>query len=331
MILQRGPRCRLSIVTSSPRSNSSTGCRLGPSRRRHRRAAPSRWPGCCGGRWRCSCSAPPGSISRRWVSTPACPGVMASSSGSTAWAQVMLAGLLVLGPARRSIQIAIVVNFAVIVVWLVSRTVGIAIGTDGTPEPVEFADTLCTVFEGLTIALGLVVICGGVARRRIRLGAGGRSVRSWRSSSPRSPASGSAPRSPTAAVVVILADGGGAEVAASGSAAAASTPAAHDSRLDRRSRRATDLNGHDDPGRQGARRRRRGPARRAARRRDPRRCSQQQLVAARDTAMRYPTVADAQAAGYHLVGGFGPGSGAHYIGGPVAASAARSTPASRRR
>jgi hypothetical protein len=42
----------------------------------------------------------------------------------------------------------------------------------------------------------------------------------------------------------------------------------------------------------------------------------QQLVEARTVAMHYPTVADATAAGYHLVGGgFGPGSGAHYIGG----------------
>jgi hypothetical protein len=41
-----------------------------------------------------------------------------------------------------------------------------------------------------------------------------------------------------------------------------------------------------------------------------------QLVEARAVAMRYPTVADATRAGYHLVGGgFGPGSGAHYIGG----------------
>src|SRR5450755_4448164 len=41
-----------------------------------------------------------------------------------------------------------------------------------------------------------------------------------------------------------------------------------------------------------------------------------QLVTARAVAMKYPTVADATAAGYHLVGGgFGPGSGAHYIGG----------------
>ena len=40
-----------------------------------------------------------------------------------------------------------------------------------------------------------------------------------------------------------------------------------------------------------------------------------QLTAARDVALRYPTVADAEAAGYHLVGGgYGPGAGAHYIG-----------------
>jgi hypothetical protein len=40
-----------------------------------------------------------------------------------------------------------------------------------------------------------------------------------------------------------------------------------------------------------------------------------QLVVARAVAMKYPTVASATAAGYHVIGGFGPGSGAHYIGG----------------
>jgi hypothetical protein len=43
----------------------------------------------------------------------------------------------------------------------------------------------------------------------------------------------------------------------------------------------------------------------------------EQLTIARETAMRYPTAADAVAAGYHLVAGFGPGAGAHYIGGPM--------------
>lgn len=43
----------------------------------------------------------------------------------------------------------------------------------------------------------------------------------------------------------------------------------------------------------------------------------QQLTTARDHAMQYPTVADASAAGYRLAGGFAPGSGAHYVGGPM--------------
>jgi hypothetical protein len=43
----------------------------------------------------------------------------------------------------------------------------------------------------------------------------------------------------------------------------------------------------------------------------------QQLTTARETAMRFPTVADATAAGYRLAGGFAAGSGAHYIGGAM--------------
>ena len=46
----------------------------------------------------------------------------------------------------------------------------------------------------------------------------------------------------------------------------------------------------------------------------------QQRVTARAFAMKYPTVANATAAGFRLVGGgFGPGSGAHYMG-PFSAS-----------
>jgi hypothetical protein len=40
---------------------------------------------------------------------------------------------------------------------------------------------------------------------------------------------------------------------------------------------------------------------------------QMQLVSARETALRYPTVTEAEAAGFHLAGGFAPGSGAHYV------------------
>jgi hypothetical protein len=38
-----------------------------------------------------------------------------------------------------------------------------------------------------------------------------------------------------------------------------------------------------------------------------------QLAGAREQAMRYPTVAEAEAAGMRVAGGFAPGSGAHYI------------------
>lgn len=46
-----------------------------------------------------------------------------------------------------------------------------------------------------------------------------------------------------------------------------------------------------------------------------------QLTTAREHALQYPTVADATAAGYKLAGGFAPGSGAHYVGGPMAGGA----------
>jgi hypothetical protein len=40
-----------------------------------------------------------------------------------------------------------------------------------------------------------------------------------------------------------------------------------------------------------------------------------QLMGARDVALRHPTVADAEAAGYHRAGEFVPGAGAHYVSG----------------
>ena len=49
--------------------------------------------------------------------------------------------------------------------------------------------------------------------------------------------------------------------------------------------------------------------------RPPGRCSRASSSAARAVALAYPTVADAERAGYRLVGGaYGPGAGAHYIG-----------------
>ena len=234
--------------------------------------------------------------------------------GFTAWAQVMLAALLVLGPARRSIQAMILFNFAVIVVWLVSRTVGIAIGTDGTPESVEFADALCAAFEAVAIGLGLVYICGGVARRRIHVGAG------W------------AIGGVVAVVVIALSSfgfspaivdssGGGGHTHADAVVAAAAPATGAVSATHTHvhgstgSSTATDLNGHVDPGRQGPGRRRGGPGRRAARPRRPARCcnSSSSSPATPRCATRRPTPPSPRATTSSA--GFGPGSGAHYIGG----------------
>jgi hypothetical protein len=226
--------------------------------------------------------------------------------GFTAWAQILLAALLVLGPARRSIQAMIVFNFAVIVVWLVARTVGIAIGTDGTPEPFEFADVVCSAFEAAAIGLGLLVICGGVARNRIRMGAG------W--------AIGGFVAVVVAALTsfgftpaIANSNGGtghahGSATVAAGASGTAAAAHVHNSTG------PTDLNGRHVHG---------VKAQDVAAETQPdvpldaatRASLQQQLVVARETAMRYPTVASAVAAGYHIIGGFGPGSGAHYIGG----------------
>jgi hypothetical protein len=210
--------------------------------------------------------------------------------GFTAWAQLMIAALLVLGPSRRSIQLAIVVNFAVIMVWIISRTVGIAIGTDGTPEPVEFADTLCAIFEALTIALGLAVICGGVARKRIPIGAG------W--------AIGGFVAIVVAALTSFgfspaIADstGGGhghshGETAiATGGTSGATAAQVHTHNADQLAELQPDQ-----------------PLDTATREK-----LAAQLVAARALAAQYPTVADATAAGMIPAGQFAPGVGAHYV------------------
>src|SRR5438552_2261340 len=143
----------------------------------------------------------------------------------------------------------------------------------------------------------------------------GRSAVSSPSSSRRSRASGSAPPSPTApsgghshAQATPVAARG---TAGDGATAAVATSHVHPGST---SSGATDLNGHHIEG---------VKAQDVAAEVQPdapldaatRAALQQQLVVARDTAMRYPTVASAAAAGYRVIGGFGPGSGAHYIGG----------------
>ena len=211
--------------------------------------------------------------------------------GFTAWAQVALAAFLVLGPARRALQLTILVNFAIIVVWLVSRTFGIAIGTDGTPEPIEFADALCTAFEAVAIGLALLVVCGGVSRRRVRLGAG------W--------ALGGFVAVVVAALTslgfspaIVDATGVGGHTHSHGETAIAAGGVGG----------ATSGHTHTHNPDQLAELQPDQPLDHATRDQ-----LAAQLVAARSVAAQYPTVADATAAGMIQAGEFAPGVGAHYV------------------
>ena len=80
--------------------------------------------------------------------------------GLIAWAQVMLAALLVLRPARRSIQAMIVLNFAVILVWIVfaHRRHRDRHRRDTGVDRVRRRG-LSAAFEALAIGLGLLVVC----------------------------------------------------------------------------------------------------------------------------------------------------------------------------
>ncbi len=74
---------------------------------------------------------------------------------SAAWAQVGIGVLLLFKPSRRVAAIGILANIAILALWVLTRTVGLAIGGDGTPEAWGTIDTLCALLE----TFGLVGLC----------------------------------------------------------------------------------------------------------------------------------------------------------------------------
>jgi hypothetical protein len=200
-------------------------------------------------------------------------------------------------------------------VWVLTRTVGIAIGGDGTPEAWGRTDVLCAVLEGFAILGAVALLSPRLARRPLSAGVGFGGVAfigivvaaivtlifspAWAKSGNGISADGHN-------------HGGSIEVSAGGSTAAA--PAATLGHT--HTHGATSLNGEAVKG---------VKAQDIAAESQPdqpldaatRATLRAQLLQARDIALRYPTVADATAAGYHVAGAFAPGSGAHYIGGPL--------------
>jgi hypothetical protein len=213
------------------------------------------------------------------------------------WLQLALAVVVVARRPTRAVAIAtMVVSAACIAAWVVSRTAGLPFGEHaGHPESVTIVDGVTVVMEGAAIVLAATLFSARVRRFR-------------------------ADALAFVAVVAVLAL----------TSALISTPEARDHAATAHGAASghihastaasvsqtspTDLNGHTIHG---------VKAHDVAAEQQPdtpldpqtRATVALQLTAARAAALKYPTVADAQRAGYHLVGGgYGPGAGAHYIG-----------------
>ena len=222
-----------------------------------------------------------------------------------AWLQLSWAVAVVLRPTRSLLTAGVLLNAGILGVWAVSRVWGVPVGPDAwTPESIALSDALSSVCELGIVALALAVLVRpAMAQRQLR---------------------------PAVAVPVVGVAGLGVAVVSSlaftpalassqhhdagGSHAHSATASGHDHGLASSGHQhgVTTLNGQQVKGVKAAD---------VAAESQPdqpldattRATLKTQLTEARDFALRYPTVADATAAGYRLAGGFAPGSGAHYI------------------
>ena len=231
-----------------------------------------------------------------------------------AWAQLLLAVLVLLRPTRAVVVAIIAISAACIVAWVVSRTAGLPFGEHADhAESVTIVDGVTVAMESLTIALAAALLSVPVRRYRadtvalvsVALVLG---LTSLLLAAPEARDHASTAHGDTHGEVADHDHGTTTAQAAAGGHDHSATTASADGKP------LTDLNGHEIKG---------VKAQDVAAEHQPdqlldpetRTVLAQQLVAARDVALRYPTVADAERGGYHLVGGgYGPGAGSHYIG-----------------
>ncbi len=211
-----------------------------------------------------------------------------------AWLQIALAVAVLLRPSRAVVGAIVALSAASIAAWAVSRTWGLPFGAHaGHAESVTVVDGVTVVMEAFTIVLGATLLSPMVRRSRSRTYS-------------------------LVAVVGVLALTSALiaapEARDHAAVAHGATGHTHGATSTSASQPLTDLNGHVIHG---------VKAHDVAQEQQPdklldsqtRAVLADQLTAARTTALQYPTVADAERAGYHLVGGgYGPGAGAHYIG-----------------
>ena len=79
-----------------------------------------------------------------------------------AWLQALWAVGLIVLPSRRLLLVGLVGNALVVLVWLLSRTIGLPIGPEaGAPEAAAFVDVLSTILEvGIAAGTAMLVFRG---------------------------------------------------------------------------------------------------------------------------------------------------------------------------
>jgi hypothetical protein len=211
-----------------------------------------------------------------------------------AFAQLALAALVVTRTTRPVLLGTIAVNLGVLAVWIVSRTAGIGIGGDGTPEKWGWIDGFCAGFEIVAVLGSVLLLARGVASRPFSRGVGHGLVAF------------------VGVLVVALTawvfspsfveGGASADGHDHGAGAAAAGAGHHDATPVDDKGLALLSNGHHHE--MGAEQ----PLDAATRAELTR-----QINTTIEVSRQYPTVAAAEAAGYFRVGGYMPGIGAHYI------------------
>jgi hypothetical protein len=215
-----------------------------------------------------------------------------------AWLQLSWAVAVVVRPTRWLLTAGVMLNTGILGVWAVSRVWGVPIGPDAwTPEDVAWSDALSSVCEvGIVVLALAVLVRPAVAQRKLR---------------------------PAVAVPVVGVAGLGVAVISSlAFTPALATSGGHHGTGENDTKGSVAAAGHDHgPTTLNGQKVKGVKAEDVIAEEQPnqpvdsttRAALKTQLTEARDFALRYPTVADATAAGYRLAGGFAPGSGAHYI------------------
>jgi hypothetical protein len=204
---------------------------------------------------------------------------------ASAWIQLGLAVAVIAYPARWVWRATVLTSLLLITAWAVTRTAGLPFVNAGHAESVGFVDGACVALEVIAVVVALPLLA----------------TQTWRV------------RSRATAFVAAL--GALALTTAAIASPGARDHAAHSHGLataNGATQSPVELNGQHVHGVKGqdiaAESQPDQPLDSATRAQ-----LEKELVEARATALRYPTVADVTAAGYRLAGGFAPGSGAHYI------------------